>query len=67
MTCEGCGREVTLMDGHFCGQCSGQIAASVTSALADVSVVDVDLEDVFVGKDGLLYIRADYEGGADGQ
>lgn len=67
MTCEGCGREVTLMDGHFCGQCSSKIGGAVSSALEDVSVLTADLKDVFVGKDGLLYIRANFEGGSDGQ
>jgi len=65
MTCEWCGRDVTLMDGHFCGQCSSQIAAAVGSALGDVSGLGTyEVNEVYVNKDGDLIVSWTYEGAA---
>ncbi|UTF56012.1 hypothetical protein [Natronosalvus rutilus] len=59
MTCRGCGHAVTLIDGHFCGHCSGQISRAVSEALEETDAVDGDVHDVTMAKDGLLYIRVD--------
>jgi len=59
MTCEGCGRQVELMDGHYCGQCLGQVAAAVQSAVDDLSVFDGEVYDVFVAKDDRLCVKLD--------
>lgn len=52
------------MDGHFCGHCGSAISRAVGEALegVDVDGVTGDVQDVTVGKDGLLYIRAHREG-----
>lgn len=64
MTCEGCEREVTLLDGHYCGRCSSEISGAVTDALADVDAISGPVHDVAVGKDGFLHIRVGRDGGA---
>ena len=63
MTCVGCGREVTLLDGRFCGLCGSAISAAINTALKDVSVVEAQVHDVTASiKDGLLHVRLEYEG-----
>lgn len=57
MTCEGCGRDVTLMDGHYCGQCTGQIAANIQGAINDLAILDGTVKDVYTGDDGHLHAR----------
>lgn len=61
MTCEGCDRQVTLMDGHYCGHCGNAIAAAVAEALEDVDVVDGEVNDVYVATDEKLHVTINRE------
>lgn len=63
MTCEGCERDVTLLDGHYCGRCGSEISGAVNDALADVDAISGPVHDVIVGTDGYLHIRVARDGG----
>lgn len=54
--CPGCDREVTLIGG-YCGHCTSEIARAITTALADLDVVDAEIEDVGMQTDGYLHVR----------
>jgi len=47
--CRGCGREVTLVDGHFCGFCNSALARVFNDVDVDVlpdRVTDVDVVEI---------------------
>ena len=62
-TCLGCALEgVALVDGHFCGVCTGNIASAIDEALyEELPAVDASVHDVGVGGDGFLHVRLELD------